>query len=99
MAKFKNIEVGSKFDVECVKSRETMKLVGNQGDQLKLMGSMMALLFAYQGVIGFGDTGIEGISNKATADAYVLTLFSTLWQPILALNTEADKLIKDNDLK
>lgn len=99
MGKFKDAECNSKADVEAAVSVEVMRTLGSQDKQLKLIGDMIALLYAYQGVIPFGSVGIPGVTDKATADAYVLNTLITLWSPMLALRTEADNYIKDNNLK
>lgn len=99
MSKFKGADCSTKADVEAAQSVETMKIIGNQGDQLKLMGEMVALLMAYQGVIGFDQAGVEGVTDEPSARAYILNILAIKWLPILSVRQEAEQFIMDNDLK
>lgn len=98
-ATFEGHKVESKKDVESVTSYKTTQLFGTQGDQITMVAEMVALLFAYQGIISFSDVGIAGVTDKPSADAYVQGLYSTIWMQRNALKEAAKKVITDNDLK
>lgn len=98
-AEFKGKEVKTRQDVQSVEDYELMKLTGGQNSQIKMLGELVALLYAYMGKIEFGTVGIKGVTDSESADTYISALYDGLWKTRNAIRTEASQIITNQDFK
>lgn len=83
MAKFKDIECTTKADVDVVMSSEKVKIVGTLEQQVHLLSEILRLFIS----------GNLDESDPANADLWAK------WSDRNVLVNDAEKFIKDNDLK
>lgn len=96
---FKGKEVKTKQDVQSIEDYELMKLTGGQNNQFKLLGELVALLYAYMGKIEFDKAGIKNVTDSTSADAYIAVLYEGFWKTRNAIRTKANQIITDEGLE
>lgn len=96
---YRGKEVKTKQDVQSIEDYELMKLTGGQNNQIKMLGELVALLYAYMGKIEFDKAGIKNVTDNTSADAYIAALYDGLWKTRNAIRTEASQIITNEGLR
>lgn len=99
MAKFKDVECTTKKEVDTVVVSEMQKLTGDINQQMFLLTEMFVLHLADHHIIDYSNANVKSVFDKHSADLKFKELWDSIWTPRNVLITDADKFIKDNDLK